>query len=85
VPKVPAAGAAAAKAKTFELAPATVDLQPGQPASLEFLVPKAARKKLKSAFEAGKKGKATLTATATDNLGASTTDAQQVKLKKRKR
>jgi Tol biopolymer transport system component len=85
VPKVPAAGAAAAKARTFELAPVAADLQPRQPANLELLVPKKARKKLKAAFEAGKKGKATLTATATDDLGASTGDAQQVKLKKRKK
>jgi dipeptidyl aminopeptidase/acylaminoacyl peptidase len=85
VPKVPAAGAAAAKAKTFELAAITADLQPGQAANLELRLPKPARKRLKAAFEAGKKGKATLAATATDDLGASTQDAQQVKLKKKKK
>jgi dipeptidyl aminopeptidase/acylaminoacyl peptidase len=85
VPKPPKAGAAVAKAKVFELAPVSVEVQPGQAAAIELTVPKSARKKLKAAFAAGKKGTATLTATASDDLGASTEDAQQVKLKKRKR
>jgi hypothetical protein len=84
-PKVPRAGALAAKAKSFELAPATVELQPGEPATLNLAIPKKARKLLKRGFAAGKKGTASITATATDDLGASSEDGQQVKLKKRRK
>jgi hypothetical protein len=63
----------------------TVELQPGQPATVELAVPKKARKLLKRGFKAGKKGTASITATATDDLGASSQDGQQVKLKKRKK
>jgi Tol biopolymer transport system component len=84
-PKVPKSGAVAAKAKRFELAPVTVELQPGQPATLDFPIPKKARKLLKRGFKAGKKGKVTLAATAIDDLGASSEDSQQVKLKKKQK
>jgi dipeptidyl aminopeptidase/acylaminoacyl peptidase len=84
-PKVPREGAVAARAKSFELAPVTVELQPGQPASLDLAIPKKARKLLKRGFKAGKKGTASLTATATDDLGAPSQDSQQVKLKKKKK
>jgi dipeptidyl aminopeptidase/acylaminoacyl peptidase len=83
VPKVKQ-GARASKAKTFQLAPLSMELQPGQPTTVELAVPRKARKLLKRAFESGKKGTATVTGTATDDLGAATQDGQQVKLKKRK-
>lgn len=79
---VPKSRAVAAKKKRFELAPVIVELQPGQPATLDLPIPKKARKLLKRGFNAGKKGTASLTATASDDLGASSEDSQQVKLKK---
>ena len=75
--------AAASKSKAFDLPPRTVELQPGQPVVVELAVPKKARKLLKKAFAAGKKGKAAITATATDDLGASSEDSHAVKLKKK--
>ena len=84
-PKAPKTGAVAGKAKSFELTPVTVELQPGQPATVELAVPKKARKLLKRGFAAGKKGTASITATATDDLGASSQDGQQVKLKKKQK
>jgi hypothetical protein len=61
----------------------TIELQPGQPTTVQLGVPKRARKLLKKAFAAGKKGTATVTATATDDLGAASQDEQNVKLKKK--
>lgn len=46
-------------------------------------MPKKARKLLKKGFAAGKKGMAVVTATASDDLGASSQDSQQVRLKKK--
>jgi dipeptidyl aminopeptidase/acylaminoacyl peptidase len=84
-PKRPRAAGASAKSKTFQLSPQTIELQPGQPVTVSLAVPKKARKLLKRGFAAGKKGKATVTATAADALGGSSQDSQQVKLKKKKR
>jgi len=82
-PKTPKAAATSAKSKSFQLVPQTIELQPGQPAAVSLEVPKKARKLLKKGFAAGKKGKAAVTATATDDLGASSQDTQAVKLKKK--
>ncbi len=82
-PKLPAAGTS--KAKTFELVPQSVSLQAGQQLTVELVVPKKARKLLKRAFAAGKKGKAAITGVAADGLGATAQDSQEVKLKKRRR
>lgn len=76
--------AAASKKKTFDLVPVTVELQPGQPMTLTLEVPKKGRKALKKALTAGKKGTASITATATDDLGSSAQDSQGVKIKKKK-
>lgn len=83
LPKLQAARAS--KSKTFQLAPQTVSLQAGQQLTVAMVVPKKARKLLKRAFVAGKKGKAAVAGTATDDLGASVQDSQQVKLKKKKK
>lgn len=77
------ASARASKKKSFQLTPQTVELAPGQPVTVNLEVPKKARKLLKKGFAAGKKGEAEVTATATDDLGASNQDSQQVKLKKK--
>jgi WD40-like Beta Propeller Repeat len=84
-PKKPARSAAAAKAKLFALGPLTAELQAGVPTALALQVPKKARKLLKRGFEVGKKGTASVELTATDDLGASTADAHQVKLKRKKK
>jgi Tol biopolymer transport system component len=84
-PKRPKAAAASAKLKTFQLSPQTIELQPGQPATVGLAIPKKARKLLKRGFAAGKKGTATVTATAADDLGGSGQDSQQIKLKKKKK
>jgi Tol biopolymer transport system component len=84
-PKIPKAAAVPAKAKRFELAPVTVELQPGQPATLKLPIDKKARKLLKRGFEVGRKGMASVSATATDDLGASSEASQQIKLKKKRK
>jgi dipeptidyl aminopeptidase/acylaminoacyl peptidase len=84
-PKVPATAAVASKAKSFELAPVTVELQPGQSVPVELPIPQKARKLLKRGFEDGRKGKAALTATATDDLGGSSQDSLPVRLKRKKK
>jgi Tol biopolymer transport system component len=76
--------ASASKKKTFELPPVTVDLQPGQPVTLTLEVPKKGRKLLKRALKAGKKGSASITATATDDLGSTAQDSQGITIKKKK-
>lgn len=62
----------------------TLELQPGLPVTLQLAVPKKGRKALKKALKAGKKGTASITATATDDLGGSAQDSQPVKIKKKK-
>jgi dipeptidyl aminopeptidase/acylaminoacyl peptidase len=85
VPKLLRTGGAAAKSKTYALVPVSAQVAAGEAATLELTVPKRPRKKLKAAFEEGRKGSATLAATATDDLGQGTQDSDQVKLKKRKK
>jgi dipeptidyl aminopeptidase/acylaminoacyl peptidase len=77
--------AAASKAKKFTLEPTTIEVPPDQPTVLILAVPKKGKKALKNAAKAGKKGKATVTATATDDLGESAQDSLAVKFKKRKK
>jgi Tol biopolymer transport system component len=72
------------KAKRFTLEPTTVEVQADQPTVLTLTVPKKGKKALKKAAKAGKKGKATVTTTATDDLGETTQDSLAVKFKKKK-
>jgi Tol biopolymer transport system component len=83
--KAPKPKAAASKKKTVELDAVTVQLQPGVPVTVEIPVAGKGKKLIKKALRAGKKPKGTLTATATDDLGASESDTADVKYKKRKK
>jgi dipeptidyl aminopeptidase/acylaminoacyl peptidase len=83
-PKAPKL-AVASKPKKFTLEPTTLEVQPGQATTLTLTVPKKGKKALKKAAVAGKKGKATVTTTATDDLGESTQDSLAVKFKKKKK
>jgi Tol biopolymer transport system component len=84
-PKVkPKAGATTSKKKRFTIPAVTAEVQPGTPATLTLTIPRKGSKALKKAQRAGKKGKAAVTATATDDLGQSATDTFAVKFKKKK-
>jgi Tol biopolymer transport system component len=82
-PKAPKP-ATASKAKAFTLEPTTVEVPAEQPTALTLAVPKKAKKALKKAAKAGKRGKATVTITATDDLGESAQDSLAVKFKRKK-
>jgi hypothetical protein len=85
-PKVPTASLAiASKAKKFNLKPVTAEVQPDTPTTLKLKVPKKGKKALKKALKAGKKGKVTVTATATDELGDSSQATDKAKVKKKKK
>ena len=55
------------------------------PTTITVPLPKKARRVLKKATKAGKKGRATLTATLTDDLGQSSSATLEVKFKRKKR
>ncbi len=80
----PKAGATASKKKTVQLDAVTIQLQPGQPVTVDIPVAGKGKKLVKRALKAGKKPKGAVTASATDDLGASSQDAQDVKYKKKK-
>jgi TolB protein len=85
-PKVPKVSlATASRAKRFTLVPTAIEVQLDQPTTLTLTVPKKGKKALKKAARAGKKGKATVTTTATDDLGESSQDSLAVKFKKKKK
>ena len=73
--KAPKPKAAASKKKTVELDAVTVQLQPGVPQTVEIPVAGKGKKLIKKRSRAGKKPKGTVTATATDDLGAASSDA----------
>ena len=54
------------------------------PTTVTLKIPKGAKKALKKAAKAGKKGKATITATIVDDLGQSATDTVAVTFKPKK-
>lgn len=83
-PKVPK-GAAASKKKRFTIPAVTQQVQPNTPATVTLTIPKKGSKTLKRAQKAGRKGKATITATVTDDLGQSETESFQVTFKAKKK
>jgi dipeptidyl aminopeptidase/acylaminoacyl peptidase len=77
--------ATASKKKRFEIPPVSVQVPAGVPTQVSLPIPKKGRKALKRAAKAGKKGKATITGTMTDDLGQNSTDTFEVKFKKKKK
>jgi Tol biopolymer transport system component len=84
-PKVPTLAVSASKAKRFSIPAVTANVPTGTPTTIELPIPKKGRKALKRAAKAGKKGKATISITATDDLGESVQDSLKVKFKKKKK
>ena len=77
---------AARKAKKFKIPAVSATLAPGVPAKVTLKIPKKGRKALKAAAKAGKKGKATITATVIDDLGqTAATDPVKVTFKAKKK
>ena len=85
VPNVPKTGAAASKKKKFTIPAVTTQVPAGAPTTVKLKIPKKASKKLKKAQKAGKTGKVTITATATDDFGQSSTETFDLKIKKKKK
>ncbi|HYU61420.1 MAG TPA: hypothetical protein VEK39_11720 [Solirubrobacterales bacterium] len=82
-PKAPK-GAVASKAKKFTIPPVTSQVAANAPTTITLKVSKKGQKALKKAAAAGKKGKATITATLTDDLGQSSNATFKVKFKAKK-
>ena len=83
-PKVPK-GATASKKKKFTIPAVTEQVQQGTPTTVTLTIPKKGKKALKKATKAGKKGKATVTADLTDDLGQSSTEDFAVTFKAKKK
>jgi len=83
-PKVPKA-AVISKKKKFQIPALNAQVPEGTPTSVTLKVSKKGKKLLKKASKAGKKGKATITATLTDDLGLSSTETFSVKFKAKKK
>ena len=82
----PKSGATASKAKRFTIPPVSGTGARGQRRrTLTLTIPKKGKKALKKAAKAGKKGKATISATFTDDLGQSSTASLTVKFKPKKK
>lgn len=77
--KAPKPKAAASKSKPVTLEPLTVELQPGVPVTVDIPVAGKGKKLIKKALKGGGKPKGTVTAIATDDLGASTPHSVDVK------
>jgi Tol biopolymer transport system component len=81
--KVPKSGlAAASKKKVVPLSQAGAEIAEGSQVSIALQIPKKGRKALK---KSGKAGQAAVTVTLTDDLGESTTLAQTIKVKPKKK
>jgi len=78
-------GAVASKAKKFTIPAVTTQIPEGTPTAVTLKIPKKGKKALKKAAKAGRKGKATITATLTDDLGQSSEDSLAVKFKAKKK
>ena len=78
-------GAAASKKKTFAIPAVTQQVPAGTPTTVTLTIPKKGKKALKKATKAGKKGKATLTATLTDDFGETSNASFEVKFKGKKK
>ena len=74
-----------AKAKQFRSRRSPSRCRPGCRPQIKLKVSAKGGKALRKATKAGKKGKATLTATLTDDLGQSATDTTKVKFKPKKK
>jgi hypothetical protein len=74
----------ARKAKKFSIPPVTVAVPAGVPTTITLTVSKKGQKALKKATKAGKKGKATISLTLTDDLAQTATDTQDLKFKAKK-
>jgi Tol biopolymer transport system component len=83
-PKVPR-GAAASKKKKFAMGPTTVQVPASGQTTVTLTIPKKGRKLLKRATKAGKKGRATITVAATDDLGQSSNQSFGVRFKPKKK
>lgn len=67
------------------LKPKTLEVQPNLTTTLKLKVDRKGRRVLKKAAQAGKRGRATVTTTAVDDLGLSSTDKRKVRFKKKRR
>jgi Tol biopolymer transport system component len=74
----------AAKAKRFNIPAVTVKVPAGAHRSIKLKVPKKGQKALRRAAEAGKTGRAKITATSRDDLGQASEDSLKVKFKVKK-
>ena len=83
--KAPKPKASASKKKTVELDAVTLQLEPGVSQTVEIPVSGKGGELLKKALRAGKRPKGTVTATASDDFGASSNASADVKYKKRKK
>jgi hypothetical protein len=78
-------GAVASNAKKFTIPPVGAQVPEGTSTDVTLKIPKYGKKALKKAAKAGKKGKATITAALTDDLGQSSTATFKVKFKPKKK
>lgn len=83
-PKAPKA-VLASKATKFKIPAVTVHTSVGAPTKIKLKVSKKGQKALKEAAKAGKKAKAKITATATDDLGQTSKDSLKVQFKAKKK
>jgi len=65
----------------FTIPAVRVQVPAATPTTVTLKIPKKGQRALKKAAKAGKKGKATITATVTDDLAQSSSDTLKVKFK----